>query len=230
MPRYANGSLKEQDPASGDGFVEGNAAQYTLFVPQDPGGLFGALGGLTPARDRLDQFFQQLNAGPDSPHAFLGNEPTLDSPWLYNWAGQPYKAEQIVRRAMLSLYADTPGGMPGNDDLGSMSSWWVMSALGLYPAVPGTDVLAVGSPLFRSATVQLAGGKLRIRAPKAAESTPFVRSLKLDGKSYGKSWLRFDRLKHGGTLDFDLRGSANKRFGAITAAPSFAPPKACASR
>ena len=221
MPRNADGSFREQDPASGDGFVEGNAAQYTLFAPQDPRGLFDALGGTAKARERLDDFFAELNAGPDAPHAFLGNEPTLTTPWLYTWAGQPSKAQSIVRRAMLSLYADTPGGMPGNDDLGSMSSWWVMSALGLYPAVPGTDVLTVGSPLFKHARVALGRRALRIRAPRAP--AVYTAGLKLNGKRVRRGSIRFARLARGGTLRFALSPQAT-RFGARRSAPAFPPP------
>lgn len=225
QPRGADGSFKRIAADGTEGFVEGSAAQYTLFVPHDPAGLFRALGGRAAARRRLDDFFSQLNAGPASAHAFLGNEPTLDTPWLYNWAGQPFKAAAIVRRAMLSLYADTPSGMPGNDDLGSMSSWWVMSALGLYPAVPGTDLLTVGSPLFRSARVRLGGGLLRIRAPRAGHRRPYVRRLFVDGRRRSRAWLHFGSLRRGARLRFDLSTRPNRRFGgrAADAPPSFGP-------
>ncbi len=223
LPRNEDGSFRAQDPASGDGFVEGNAAQYTLFVPHDPRGLFTALGGLPEARARLDDFFTELNAGPAAPHAFLGNEPTLTTPWLYTWAGQPYKAQAIVRQAMLDLYADTPAGMPGNDDLGSMASWWVMSALGLYPAVPGTDVLTVGGPLFKRADIKLPRGLLKLRAPRAARSRPFVAGLRLNGRRVGRGWLRYARLARGGKLRFKLSGAPTPRFASHGRAPSFAP-------
>jgi predicted alpha-1,2-mannosidase len=225
QPRNADGTFKRMAPDATEGFVEGSAAQYTLFVPHDPAGLFRALGGRAAALRRLDDFFAQLNAGPASAHAFLGNEPTLDTPWLYNWAGRPFKAAAIVRRAMLSLYADKASGMPGNDDLGSMSSWWVMSALGLYPAVPGTDLLAVGSPLFRSATVRLGGGLLRIRAPRAAERRPYVRRLLVDGRRRSRAWLHFGSLRRGARLRFDLSARPQRRFGAraADAPPSYGP-------
>jgi predicted alpha-1,2-mannosidase len=229
QPRNADGSFKREDPSATDGFVEGSAAQYTLFVPHDPAGLFAALGGRRAARNRLDAFFKRLNAGPSSPNAFLGNEPTLGTPWLYHWAGEPYKAQRIVRRAMLDLYADTPGGMPGNDDLGAMSSWWVLSALGLYPAVPGTDVLTLGGPLFPSARVRLANRVLRISAPRAREGRPYVRGLTLDGRPRRSAWLRFQAIRRGGTLRFDVSSRADTRFAAerSLAPPSF-PPSAVA--
>jgi predicted alpha-1,2-mannosidase len=229
QPRSSDGSFKQVGPTGTDGFVEGSAAQYTLFVPHDPAGLFRALGGRRAAVRRLDDFFARLNDGPASSHAFLGNEPTLDTPWLYNWARQPYKAAAIVRRAMLSLYADKPSGMPGNDDLGSMSSWWVMSALGLYPAVPGTDLLAVGSPLFRSATVRLAGGHaLRIRAPRAGHRRSFVQRLLLNGRPRSRAWFHFGSLRRGARLRFDLSARPNRRFGSRRddLPPSFGPKSA----
>src|SRR5207244_9782502 len=99
-----------------------------------------------------------------SPHAFLGNEPNSNAPWLYDWVGQPWKTQEIMRRAILGLFKSSAGGYPGNDDLGQMSAWYVFGALGLYPAVPGTDVLALGSPLFRRATVHLRGGDLAVIA------------------------------------------------------------------
>jgi predicted alpha-1,2-mannosidase len=231
-PRFQDGSFKQEGASDDEGFVEGNSAQYTLFVPHDPAGLFRALGGRAAARKRLDAFFRKINAGPAAPHAFLGNEPTIDTPWLYDWIGQPYKAQRIVRRALLGLYADTPGGMPGNDDLGAMSSWWVLSALGIYPAVPGTDVLALGSPLFPRATVRLRRGRLVIRGRRAAAGRPYVRSLRVDGKRWRKPWLRFGRVAHGARLDFRLGGRPSKRFGArrSDAPPSFGPRRGLPAR
>ncbi|HEY8583081.1 MAG TPA: GH92 family glycosyl hydrolase, partial [Capillimicrobium sp.] len=159
-PRMAaDGSFVRDEPADTEhGFVEGSAAQYTWFVPHDVAGLVRALGGRREALRRLDRFFAELNDGPSSVHAFLGNEPTLHTPYLYDWLGRPERGAAAVRRALLGLYEPTPGGYPGNDDLGSMSAWWVFGALGLHPTVPGTDVLTLGSPLFERARVELAGG------------------------------------------------------------------------
>jgi putative alpha-1,2-mannosidase len=115
--------------------------------------------------------------------------------------------------------------MPGNDDLGAMSSWWVMSALGLYPAVPGTDLLAVGSTLFRSTTLRLPGGVVRIRASRAGHSRPYVRRLLVDGHRRGRAWLHFRSLRRGARLRFDLSNRPDRRFGArpADAPPSFGP-------
>ena len=122
------------------------------------------MGGPAVARARLERFFTALNSGPSLPDAYLGNEPTLGTPWLFDWLGRPDLASAVVRRALLGLYSLTPGGMPGNDDGGTMSAWWVFGAIGLYPAVPGSDTLAVSAPLFGDAVVRLPAGRLEIRA------------------------------------------------------------------
>ncbi|HVW46986.1 MAG TPA: GH92 family glycosyl hydrolase, partial [Solirubrobacterales bacterium] len=139
-PRFAAGAFPAgYDPLEGGGFVEGDAAQYTWMVPQDPAGLFHRMGGPTKAAARLDAFLRVLNAGPGgthTDHALLGDEPTLETPWLYDWLRRPWKTQAAVRRA-LRLYSPTPTGYPGNDDLGTLSAWYVFGALGLYPAQPG---------------------------------------------------------------------------------------------
>jgi predicted alpha-1,2-mannosidase len=204
-PRLAGGGFMPGfDPASGLGYVEGSGAQYAWLVPHDPAGLFASMGGARAARARLDRLFLRLNAGPRSIHAFLGNEPGLGTPWLYDWLGRPDRTQRVVRRALLRLYAPTPGGMPGNDDGGTMSAWWAFGALGMYPAVPGTDVLALGSPLFPRVSVRIPGGTLRLYAPPAARGRPYVRGLRVDGRPWPRPWLRFGRLARGAVLRWDL--------------------------
>jgi predicted alpha-1,2-mannosidase len=204
-PRLAGGGfLPGFDPASGAGYVEGSAAQYAWLVPHDPAGLFASMGGERAARARLDRHLLRLNAGPRSTYAFLGNEPGLGTPWLYDWLGRPDRTQGVVRRALLRLYAPTPGGLPGNDDGGTMSAWWALAALGMYPAVPGTDLLALGSPLFPRVSLRLPGGTLRLYAPRAAPRRPYVRRLRLNGRSWPRPWLRFGRLARGAVLRWDL--------------------------
>ena len=187
------------------GFVEGNAAQYTFMVPFDPAGLVEHLGGPAATVVRLDDFFAELNAGPNQAHAWIGNEPGLHAPWLYDFAGAPQKTQALVRRIQLELFSDTPGGLPGNDDGGTISAWYVLSALGLYPAIPGVGGVALGSPLFADAQVHLANGRvLHIIAPAAADNAPYVHNLTLDSTPYTTPWLDWPRLATGATLHFSL--------------------------
>jgi predicted alpha-1,2-mannosidase len=222
VPRFADGRFLERfDPAGGAGFVEGNGAQYAWLVPHDPAGLAASMGGRGAARARLDRFFARLNAGSHEPFAFMGNEPGLGTPWLYDWLGAPWKTQRVVRRALLELYRPTPGGLPGNDDGGTLSAWWVLGALGLYPAVPGSDVLALGSPLFERATLRLGGARVTIAAPGAARGRPYVRALRLGGRGWTRPWLRFAALRRARRLDVTVGATPNRRWGA---APADAPP------
>ncbi len=226
-PRFADGRFPSPyDNLGGGGFVEGNSAQYTWMVPHDPAGLVARLGGRDRAADRLDRFLRELNGGPGGTHtghALLGNEPTLGTPWLYDWVGRPYRAQAVVRRALLSLYDTSPDGYPGNDDLGTLSAWYVWGALGLYPAVPGVGVLALGSPLFARTVVRLPH---RRRALILGQGHgPYVQSLRLDGGNHGKPWTTYCDLARGATLSFRLGSSPNRRWGAAAgdAPPSYGP-------
>jgi predicted alpha-1,2-mannosidase len=224
LPRFAGGAFAAAGPTSTDGFAEGNSAQYTWSAPQDVAGLIAALGGIDAARHRLDAFFSQLNAGPRTDHAYLGNEPTLGTPWLFPWLGQPYRTQEIVRKAILRLYKASPGGFPGNDDFGTMSSWYVFGALGFYPAVPGTDVMVLGSPLFQKAVLHLPAGDVTIEAPQAGRHSPYVQDLTLNGLPDQRPWAHFSELA-GGRLHFSLGGEPDQAWGAGPAdsPPSFPP-------
>ena len=207
-PRYSDGSfLPGVTPSTEDGFVEGSSAQYGWFVPQNLAGRFATLGGRKAALAKLDDFFTELNAGPGSPYAFLGNEPTLQTPWIYNWLGRPDKAQSIVRRAQIGLYGPGPGGLPGNDDGGTMSAWFVLSALGLSPVIPGTDVMPLGSPLFPKATVNFQGRMVRLTAKNAARKNPYVKGLRINRRSWKKPWLHLGALRRGAKLDWKLSSS-----------------------
>lgn len=230
-PRFEDGSfVPGYDNLRGAGFAEGNSVQYTWMVPHDPAGLFAAIGGRAKAVSRLGRFLRTLNGGSGATHtdhALLGNEPNLNVPWLYDWTGQPHKTQAAVRRA-LRLYDTSPDGYPGNDDLGTLSSWYVLGALGIYPEVPGVGLLAIGAPLFRRAVVRLAGGRtLRILASAARHlplaRTPYIQAMRLDGDLHAKPWTMFCPLARGATLAYQLGPKPNRAWGSSAAAlpPSF---------
>jgi predicted alpha-1,2-mannosidase len=202
------------------GFVEGDASQYTFMVPFDVAGLRRALGGPRALVRRLDLLFDQLNAGPQSAHAFLGNEPQLDTPYEYLWAGRPDRTESVMHRALRSLYAPDPDGYPGNVDGGTMSSWWVFNALGLYPLIPGDDVMSIGAPLFRSVVVHLPGGRLLlIETPGAGAAHPYVRGARLNGRALRRAWVRYSDLRRGATIRVTAAARPGRWAQSLRAAP-----------
>jgi predicted alpha-1,2-mannosidase len=207
------------DPASGAGLVEGSAEQYLWAPAFDLPGLTAVLGGPDAAADRLQRFVGHLSAGPSSPFAALGNEPSFGAPWLLDAFGRPAATQATVRRA-LALVHGGPAGLPGNDDAGALSAWWVLGALGLYPAVPGTDLLAVGSPLFPHAELRPGGATdtIVIDGPTAAAGRPYVAALRLDGRPVERPWVRFAELRRGARLAFTLAARAT-RWGAGAPAP-----------
>jgi predicted alpha-1,2-mannosidase len=204
-------------------YVEGNAAQYLWMVPFNYKGLADAMGGPDAAVKRLDDFFGQLDAGMNAPNAWLGNEPCLETPWIYDFWGQPYKTQGIVRRAMTELYTNAPAAYPGNDDLGEMSSWYIFGALGMYPELPGSDVMVTGSPLFPKAVLHLSHGDVTITGNGAAQGSPYVQSLKVNGQAWNQPWLHFSDISRGATLAYELSETPNKDWGsdAASAPPSF---------
>lgn len=232
QPRGEDGRFPDgpgfQPPPEGkfgqDGFDEGNAAQYNWLVPQNTAGLIDAMGGRGVASDRLDTFFGKLNAGPNEPYMWAGNEINFGVPWVYNHLGTPWKAQKAVRDVATTLFSPTPDGEPGNDDLGAQSSWYVWAALGIYPSTPGTSDLTVHSPLFERAVLDLPGrADLDIRAPKASAGTPYVHDLKLDGRGWERTYLPRSVVTSGGRLDFTLAGTPDTHWAtsAKAAPPSY---------
>ncbi|HEX8774148.1 MAG TPA: GH92 family glycosyl hydrolase [Pyrinomonadaceae bacterium] len=209
-------------PESHKSYVEGNAVQYTWMIPHNMRALFDRIGGNEAVIKRLDSFFTELNAGPDRPYFFIGNEPVFAVPWAYNYAGQPWKTQAITRRALLELFTATPGGIPGNDDLGATSAWIVFAAMGLYPIIPGVGGFSINSPLFPAITVRLKDGRrLKITGEGATARAPYVQELRLNGKPYDSTWLPYEVIAKGATLQFKLGSTPNTRW---ATAPSAAPP------
>lgn len=219
---WAPGFTDKKNKYDGDtAYVEGSAAQYRWMVPFDYKDLAKALGGKKEAVKQLDIFFTRLNDGGNTMYANLGNEPCLETPWIYDFWGAPYKTQAIMRRSMDELYSSQPPGYPGNDDLGAMSSWYVFGALGMYPELPGSTILVLGSPLFPKAVVHLPSGDITITANGAGDNAPYVQSLTVNGKKWDKPWVQFSDISHNGTLAYDLSATPNTEWGSKS---SQAPP------
>lgn len=230
--RNADGSWPAFTPDTDDGFVEATASVYLWMVPFDVHGLFETLGGRDKAVARLDTFFHNADgswaltkAGPLHPE--LNNEPSVSMPWLYDYAAQPWKTQQAVRIVVDTIWKNAPDGIPGNDDLGEISSWYVWAALGMYLEIPGRAEPLLGSPLFAHAVVHGSGGDVTIDAPTASSATPYVQALTVDGKAHAAPWLTPALVEHGGQLRYTLSSQPNESWGsdAADAPPSFAPPK-----
>ncbi len=221
-------SVANFDRTSGAFFVEGNSSQYTWMVPQNYRGLFDHMGGNATAITRLDEHFTQLDSGPSSPYAFMGNEPEHGAPWAYNFAGAPYKSQAVVRRILNDLYKTGPDGLTGNDDLGATSVWYVWGALGLYPEIPGLGGFVIGSPLFPSVSITMGNGrKLTINAANAGANGTYIQSMKVNGTGSTSTWLPLTKLAADTTLDFTLGATPNVSWGSAAgdAPPSFDDPR-----
>jgi predicted alpha-1,2-mannosidase len=228
-PRNTGGAfVSPYNPVdAGRQFHEGGAYQYQWLVPQDPAGLVTLMGGRKATEQRLDSFFAYSKLLTDpaatvrndwvaSPYDYYSkptynpnNEPDLHAPYMYLWTGTPHKTNTVIRAAM-TLFTTGPDGMTGNDDLGTMSAWYVYASLGLYPTMSGANFLALSSPQFASATVRIGtfgkrqGGTLTIKAPGASDANRYVRSLWLNGRDVPRTWLGWDAVRHGGTLTYRL--------------------------
>ncbi len=223
QPRDANGNFPVGNPVTDglssfgqSGFQEGNAAQYAFMVPQDLHGLITAMGGDAAVVNRLDTFFTQDNVGPNDPYYWAGNETDIGVPWVYDYAGAPYKTTAEIHRLLDNLYADTPDGEPGNDDLGAMSSWFVWGALGMYPTTPGAPVLALSAPIFPLVQLNLPNHATTILAPNASDQG-YVDALAVNGRGSDQDWLPASQLVGGNggrttQLDYAISPSPNTQW------------------
>ena len=226
-PRVNGGWLTPFDPSEVNvHFTEANSWQYSFYVPQDIEGHIERLGGERAYIERLDALFsapQQTTGRTQVDITGLigqyahGNEPSHHIAYLYNYAGAPWKTQQMVRRIMEELYTSAPDGLSGNEDCGQMSAWYVMSALGFYPVTPGDPVYAMGSPLFESAKINLESGKsftLKSEGEiKNSEKNIYIKAIKLNGKNYTKSYITHKYIENGGELIFETSATPSYTFG-----------------
>jgi predicted alpha-1,2-mannosidase len=231
--RDKNGSF--QNPFNpfkwGDAFTEGNAWHYSWSVFQDVAGLMQLMGGEKAFAAKLDSVFVLPPVYDESYYGFViheiremqimnmgqyahGNQPIQHMPYLYNYAGQPWKTQYHVRNIMRQLYAPTPDGYCGDEDNGQTSAWYVFSALGFYPVCPGSNQYVLGSPLFEKITLQLPNGKrLTIEAINNSEQRVYVQAVFLNGKAITDNWINHFDLIKGGSLKFIMGAAPNKKRG-----------------
>ncbi|MEZ0089264.1 GH92 family glycosyl hydrolase [Streptacidiphilus sp. EB129] len=211
----AGPAVDTHDGQDQDGFQEGNTAQYTWMVPQDLPALIDAVGGRDAANARLDTYFTRLNAGNGEPYHWQGNEVAFGTPWIYDSTGRPARTQAVVGAIMDQLYGLRPGGEPGNDDLGAMSSWYVWAALGLYPQTPGAPRLVLSTPLFPHAVVHRPG---RADLTVSTSGTGgYISALTRDGRPSTATWTAATADR----LDLTLTGSPDTPWGT---GPADAPP------
>jgi predicted alpha-1,2-mannosidase len=217
-PKLDDGSFKKQfDPLStiNQGFIEGNAWNYTLYVPHDPAKLIQLLGGDKRFTTYLDSLFT-MNL-PDKYFAETeditrdgiignyvhGNEPSHHVAYLYNWTSQPWKTQQRIRMILPRMYKPTPDGLGGNDDTGQMSAWYIFSTMGFYPVAPGSDQYALGSPAFDGATIQVNNGKtFSINVKNQSDKNVFVQKVILNGQQLNRNYITQADIMNGGNLIF----------------------------
>ncbi|MDL5365342.1 GH92 family glycosyl hydrolase [Xanthomonas sp. NCPPB 2654] len=227
--RKRDGSFREpfEPSASGYGsdYTEGNAWQYSWYVPQDVAGLARAHGGEDKLLARLDQVFEAKV----DPKVFEhmeditgligwyahGNEPSHHVAYLYAYAGQPWRTQARLQQIMRSQYAARPDGLAGNDDLGQMSAWYVFTALGFYPVAPASNQYIIGRPFLPHATLVLPNGKrFSVVAEGLDDAHPYIGSVTLNGRPLDRAFLRHEEIMAGGELRFTLQAEPNTAWAA----------------
>jgi predicted alpha-1,2-mannosidase len=216
-------------------YTEANAWQYTFFVPHDPQGLIDLMGGDQAFIDKLDKMFAEDSVIKPGGVGFMminikgmigqycqGNEPDQNVPYLYNYAGAPYKAQERVRQIMTKFYTTKPDGLCGNDDIGQMSAWYVLSALGFYPQNPADGNYIIGSPLVDRAVIHLdrklyGGRTFTIVAKDNTPANPYIQSATLNGQPLTRSYFTHAELVKGGVLVFQMGPKPNRAWGQATA-------------
>ena len=201
--RNSDGSWK---PLSED-FRESTYKNYFWMVPYDIAGLVEMIGGKKNAEQRLDEFFQRLDANYNDAWFASGNEPSFHIPWIYNWVGCPYKTQTVVNRILNEQYSGKIDGLPGNDDLGTMGAWYIFACIGLYPEIPGIGGFTINTPIFSSVKIHLKNGSIFIKG--GSEKNIYIKSLKVNGVLYNSTWINWDELSNGATLEYQTSGKAD---------------------
>ncbi len=219
----------------GGDFTEGNSWHYTWSVFHDPRGLMDLMGGKATFVSMLDSVFNVPPVFDDSYYGFPiheiremqvvnmgnyahGNQPAQHMIYLYNYAGQPWKAQYWIRQVLDRLYTATPDGYCGDEDNGQTSAWYVFSALGFYPVAPGTDQYVLGAPLFKKATLNFEdGSKFVVNAPQNSDTNYYIDRIDLNGADLQKNYITHSQLQSGGIMDVRMSATPNKLRGTLEA-------------
>jgi predicted alpha-1,2-mannosidase len=232
--RNSDGSFPESfDPMSthGQGYIEGNAWNYSLFVPHDVAGFVDLLGGPGKLVDWLDDLFvmeiddASIAGNEDITRAGMignyvhGNEPSHHVSYLYSYVGQPWKTQSRVRQIMREMYRPTPDGLCGNDDVGQMSAWYIFSALGFYPVAPGSNEYVLGSPAVKRAEIDLGGGRrFVVIVENQSPDNVYVDDVLLNGRPLSRAFITHSEIVEGGELRFEMSDRPNKEWATNVAA------------
>ncbi len=212
-------------------YTESTAWQYIWAVQHDIKGLINLFGGNKPFIAKLDTLFSMTSDNTPPKYDGVagtigqyiqGNQPSHHVAYLYDYAGQPWKTQQRVRQVCEQLYREGPGGICGEEDMGSLSSWYVLSSMGFYAVTPGSPYYAIGSPLFGNVTIHLGNGNsFTICAGNNSTENKYIQSAKLNGKAFTKTWISQQEITNGGILNFEMGPEPNKKWGSK---PEDAPP------
>ena len=225
-PRLSDGTFKKEFDAlntHGQGFIEGNSWNYSLYVPHDPAGMIETMGGKEKFSTHLDSLFTMElpdkyfeNTEDISREGIIGNyvhgnEPSHHVAYLYNWTDDAYKAQDKIRMILKEKYMTGSDGLSGNDDFGQMSAWYLFSSLGFYPVAPGSVDYALGSPAVKEATLNLDNGNtFKIEAKNQSDKNVYVRKVELNGTELTEPFITHDQVMNGGTLTFYMSRKPNK--------------------
>lgn len=228
-PKNSDGSwFSPFDPLSteGQGFIEGNSWNYSLYIPHDVKKLIRLYGGNDNFIAHLDSLFtfgldeshfqhsEDISAAGIMGNYVHGNEPSHHVAYLYNYAGAPWKTQERVHQIVKRFYRNTNDGLCGNDDCGQMSAWYVFSAMGFYPVCPGTNEYVIGSPVLTEALIHLENGKIfKIKSENLNDKNIYIQSMLLNGEKYDKLFLRHEEIINGGEFIFIMGPEPNKQLG-----------------
>ncbi|WP_162426676.1 GH92 family glycosyl hydrolase [Pontibacter pudoricolor] len=230
-PKLSDGTWKQEfDPLDthGQGFIEGNSWNYSLYVPHDPAEMISMMGGKVRFVQHLDSLFtmelpdkyfentEDISRDGIIGNYVHGNEPSHHVAYLYNWTDQPWKTQERTRMVLKAMYKPTIDGLGGNDDFGQMSAWYIFSALGFYPVAPGSEQYAITSPNVKAATINLENDKtFTIDVKNQKDKNVYIQKMELNGKPVNRTYLTHTEIMSGGKLTFYMSDKPNKKLMAI---------------